>query len=261
MKTLQGKKVVVIGGSRGTGLSIVEAFLREAADVLVVGRDPNSLADLVSAWPTVRTLQADATETTTVETIFQDSPDVVVLAAGAPPPTRPVYPLDWDTFSTNWHTDVKASYLLAHYALTSPAKSGTAILFISSGAAIGGSPISGGYAGAKRMQMFLANYAQEASNRLSLGLRFLTLAPWRLMKGTGTGDAVVPSYAAYLGIPETDFIARMTLPQTKENVAEAVVTFAGQWPAPEEGNVFIVSGNGVVAEKNIQTLLSFWGNR
>ncbi|WP_046375492.1 SDR family NAD(P)-dependent oxidoreductase [Spirosoma radiotolerans] len=261
MKNLAGKKVVVIGGSRGTGLAIVKALLQETADVLVVGRDPKSLSDLVSALPTVRTLQADITDAATIETVFNDAPDVVVLAAGAPPPTKPVYALDWETFSTNWHTDVKASYLLTHYALTMPVKAGTTILFLSSGAAIGGSPISGGYAGAKRMQLFLANYAQDASNRLALGLRFLTLVPWRLMKDTSTGDAVVPKYAAYLGVSEDDFVARMTLAQTKEDVAEAVVTVASQWPAPEEGNVFIVSGNGLVAEANVQSLLSFWGNR
>jgi NAD(P)-dependent dehydrogenase (short-subunit alcohol dehydrogenase family) len=123
------------------------------------------------------------------------------------PPTKPVYQLDWETFTINWNTNVKASFLLAQYALTAPVKSGTAIIFISSGAAIGGSPISGGYAGSKRTQLFLANYAQEASNRLRLGLRFIALALWRLMKGTGTGEVVIPGYAAYIGIPEKDFIA------------------------------------------------------
>jgi NAD(P)-dependent dehydrogenase (short-subunit alcohol dehydrogenase family) len=66
------------------------------------------------------------------------------------PPTKAVYQLDWETFSINWNTNVKASFLLAKYALTAPVKSGTGIIFISSGAAIGGSPISGGYAGSKR---------------------------------------------------------------------------------------------------------------
>lgn len=255
MNKLKGKKVVVIGGSRGTGLAIVEALLDEAADVLVVGRDTKSLADLVSAFPKVRTLKADATDAATAAKIFQDSPDVVVLAAGAVPPTKSVYQLDWETFSINWNTDVKASFLLAKYALTAPVKSGTGIIFISSGAAIGGSPISGGYAGSKRTQMFLANYAQEASDRLTLGLRFIALAPWRLMKGTGTGEVVIPGYTAYIDIPEKDFIAMMTLPQTKEDVAEAVVAFSGHLPAAKEGNVFIVSGKGVVPESNMQNVL------
>ena len=261
MENLTGKKVVVIGGSRGTGLAIVAALVEQAADVLVVGRTQPSLTDLARTFPTVRTLKADATARATINLVFQDDPDVVVLAAGAVPPTQPVYELDWDTFSTNWHTDVKASFLITQYALTTPVKPGTMIQFISSGAGIGGSPISGGYAGSKRMQMFLANYAQQASNRLGLGLRFLTLVPWRLMKGTGTGELVVPKYADFLGISEAEFIAGMTLAQTKEEVAQAVVALSGQWPAPEEGNVFIVSGEGVATESSLQNGLPFWVKR
>lgn len=255
MTKLTGKKVVVIGGSRGTGLAIVEALLDAAAEVLVVGRDAKTLADVVAAFPKVRTLTADAADAATTATIFQDAPDMVVLAAGALAPTQPLYELDWDTFSRNWNTDVKAAFLLAKYALTTPVQSGTQIIFISAGPAIFGSPISGGYAGSKRTQMFLANYAQQASDRLALGLRFLALAPWRLMSGTGTGAVAIPGYAAFLGIPEQDFVASMTLPQTKEDVANAVVTFAAQPPAAAAGNVFIVSGKGVVPESKIQEVL------
>ncbi|WP_080057589.1 SDR family oxidoreductase [Spirosoma aerolatum] len=261
MQPLKNKKAVVIGGSRGTGRAIVEALLQEGADVRVVARNPDSLAELVSQWPRVRTLQADMRDTTTVETIFQDAPDVVILAGGAMPPSQPVVDLDWETFSTNWTTDVKASYLLTQYALKRPAKAGTLILFLSSGAAIGGSPISGGYAGSKRMQMFLANYAQLASNRGGLGLRFLTLVPWRLMKDTGVGDVVVPKYAAFTGVSEEDFVAGMTQAQTKEDVADAVVAFARQWPAPAEGNVFVVSSDGVATESDMLKGAPFWSKR
>ncbi|QHV96685.1 SDR family NAD(P)-dependent oxidoreductase [Spirosoma endbachense] len=261
MKNLNGKKAVVIGGSRGTGLAIVDALQLEGAEVLVVARNPESLAELASKWPNARTLQADMTDAATIETVFRGAPDLVILAGGAMPPSQPVVELDWETFSTNWNTDVKASYLLTQYALKTPATAGTLIVFISSGAAIGGSPISGGYAGAKRMQMFLANYAQLASNRLGLGLRFLTLVPWRLMKNTGTGDAVVPNYAAFLGVSENDFVAGMTQAQTKEDVADAVVAFANQWPTSDEGNVFVVSGNGVATESTMLKGAPFWTKR
>ncbi|MEZ0541070.1 SDR family NAD(P)-dependent oxidoreductase [Fibrella arboris] len=260
MDLLTNKKIVVIGGSRGTGLAIVGAFYHAGADVLVVARHSQSLTDLADDFPAVRTLQADMTDASTIEAIFQDSPDVVILAGGATPPTQPVFELDWETFSTNWNIDVKASYMLLQSALTTPAKAGTLILFIASGAALGGSPISGGYAGAKRMQMFLANYAQLASDRLGLGLRFLTLAPWRLMKDTGTGDAVVPEYAKFMGVSEADFVAGMTLAQTKEEVAEAVVSVAKQWPAPQAGNVFVVSSEGIATESDMLKGRPFWQN-
>jgi hypothetical protein len=55
------------------------------------------------------------------------------------------------------------SLLFSQAALTTPLPAGTTIMLISSGAALGGSSLSGGYAGAKRTQMFLADYAQKES--------------------------------------------------------------------------------------------------
>ena len=44
MGSLQGQNVVVVGGSRGVGRSIVEAALSEGATVLAVARGEQSLA-------------------------------------------------------------------------------------------------------------------------------------------------------------------------------------------------------------------------
>jgi hypothetical protein len=138
------------------------------------------------------------------------------------------------------------SFLFSQAALTTPLPSGTTIILISSGAAVGGSPISGGYAGSKRTQMFIANYAQKESDRMNLGLRFLALAPMRIMPNTDLGKAAVEAYAEYLGIPAKDFIKRMESPQTTEDVANAVVEFARN-PNIREGNVFLVSDKGIEA--------------
>ena len=40
---LHGKRALVTGGSDGIGLAISEAFAREGADVLIVGRDAGKL--------------------------------------------------------------------------------------------------------------------------------------------------------------------------------------------------------------------------
>ncbi len=255
MKKLQDKKAVVIGGSRGTGLAIVKALIAEGAEVLIVSRNTELLAELTTTLSGVHTMSGDTTDEATIAKLFQDKPDIVVLAAGAVPPIKPVNELSWETFSTNWNTDVKAAFLLTQYALNTPVKPGTSLIFMSSGAAIFGSPISGGYAGAKRIQMFLANYAQEASNRLKLGLRFMTIAPLRLMQDTSIGELVIPAYAAYYGISENEFIARMSLPQTKEQVAESIVAMTAQPPALEAGNVWIVSGKGVLTETQLKEAL------
>jgi NAD(P)-dependent dehydrogenase (short-subunit alcohol dehydrogenase family) len=79
---------------------------------------------------------------------------------------------DWASFSEAWNVDVKASFLLIKEALTLPLSPGSSVVVVSSGAAMDGSPLSGGYAGAKRMQWFLADYAQKVSNTKKLGSAF-----------------------------------------------------------------------------------------
>ena len=62
-------------------------------------------------------------------------------------------------------------------ALVLPLASGSQILVMSSGAAIPGSPLSGGYAGAKAMQRFLAAYANKESARAGLGITVSAVLP------------------------------------------------------------------------------------
>ena len=56
-----------------------------------------------------------------------------------------------------------------------------------------GSPISGGYAGAKRTQLFIANSAQKESDRFGLGLHLMALAP-RIMPDTALGKHAIDRY-------------------------------------------------------------------
>lgn len=45
MKWLEGKKIVIIGGTSGMGLSAAKAFVREGAQVVAVGRDEESCSE------------------------------------------------------------------------------------------------------------------------------------------------------------------------------------------------------------------------
>src|SRR6266851_5319887 len=189
---LRGKNVVIIGGSRGLGKTIVAATHAEGARVLAVARGEQS----------------------------------------------------WEQFSRNWNSDVKMSLLFSQAALTTPLPAGTTIMLISSGAAIGGSPLSGGYAGAKRTQMFLADYAQKESARLQLGLQFLALTPGRIMPETELGKAAIEAYASSLGISPADFIKNMGAKVTTEDVANAVVTLASD-SRERAGKTFLVSASGI----------------
>ena len=243
--TLSGKNLVVIGGSRGVGRKIVEETHREGANVLAVARDHRALAELAAVATGVRTLALDATAEDTPDTVFETlRPDILVVCGGAIPPTAPLQELSWSEFAINWEADVKASFLFCRAALRSPLSSGATIILISSGAAMGGSPISGGYAGAKRMQMFMASYCQKESDRLKLGLLFRALAPARIMPETDLGRAAVDGYSKYLGMGAAEFIEGMSSRQTPEDVARAVVELAAN-PKARPETVLIVTGKGI----------------
>ena len=249
MESLPQKKIVVLGGSRGVGRIIVQTLNAAGAEVLVVARNTDALTVLKREQPEVETFSLDVTDERAPEAVFgRIKPDVLVICAGAKRTGSPFYELDWAEFAETWDTDVKASFLFCREAIRRPLPRGTVIISISSGAAIGGSPISGGYAGAKRMQMFLANYAQKESDRLGLDLRFLAVTPLRPMVDTEGGRAAVMSYTKYLGISPEEFIRGLNAPQTAQDVADAVLNFVAT--PPERGNnVFVVSGKGVEALK------------
>ena len=85
MNSLEGKKALVTGGSRGLGLAIVEALVACKAEVTVVARDPGRLAE-VSKRLGVSTIVGDiADESLAQNTLRELRPSLLVLNAGAQP--------------------------------------------------------------------------------------------------------------------------------------------------------------------------------
>ncbi len=245
MSILTGKNVVVIGGSRGVGRRIVEAAARNgAARVLAVARQAGSLEQLAKDIPGIELLTLDASAEGAPSRVFRALlPDVLVLAAGSFPPTAPFHQLSWPEFAVNWEADVKIAFHFLKETLSRPLPAGTSVILISSGAALAGSPISGGYAGAKRTQIFMANYAQKESDRLGLGMRFVALAP-RMMPDSELGQHAVTGYARYLGISAADFVRSMDAPPTPADVAAAALEVARE-PDSYKGKALVVSGKGL----------------
>jgi NAD(P)-dependent dehydrogenase (short-subunit alcohol dehydrogenase family) len=238
--------VVVIGGSRGVGRRTVEAAARNGARVLAVARQEGPLRKLAEEVAGIEVLSLDATDEGVPSKVFDVlRPDILVLCAGAFPPAAPLQEQSWREFAVNWETDVKIAFHFCKAALSRPLPPGASVILISSGAALAGSPNSGGYAGAKRTQLFIANYSQKESDRLGLGLRFTALAP-RIMPDTDLGKHAVAGYSRYLGISAADFIQGMASPPTSSDVAIAVIEVATN-PDRSKGHVFIVSGKGLEA--------------
>jgi NAD(P)-dependent dehydrogenase (short-subunit alcohol dehydrogenase family) len=244
MFSLAGKTMVVIGGSRGVGRRVVEAGIGNGARVLAVARQHAPLQQLAQDVSGAEILALDATDAGAPSKVFGVlEPDVLVLGGGAFPPTAALHEQSWEQFAVNWEADVKITFHFCKAALSRPLRAGSSVILISSGAALAGSPISGGYAGAKRTQLFIANYSQKESDRLGLGLRFMALAP-RIMPDTELGAHAVTGYSRYLGVSAADFIRSMASPPTAADVATAVVELATN-PDQSKGKAFIVSGAGL----------------
>jgi NAD(P)-dependent dehydrogenase (short-subunit alcohol dehydrogenase family) len=197
MPSLSGKNVIVIGGSRGVGRQVVEAAVRDGARVLAVARQEGPLRQLAREVPGTEVLSLDASQEGASSKVFDIvQPDILVLGGGAFPPAAPLHEQTWEQFAVNWEADVKIAFHFCKAALSRPLLPGTSIVLISSGAALAGSPVSGGYAGSKRTQLFIANYSQKESDRLNLGLRFAAVAPHGILahrirrreRSDGVGD-------------------------------------------------------------------------
>ena len=220
---LNTQTALVTGGSRGLGLGLVEALAAHGAKVTVVARTARDLED-VERRLGVATIVADVTDQAEAGRILAAvKPPLLALNAGAAPAMAALEDQTWESFSNTWETDVKAGLYWIQAALGTPLAPGSRVLVSSSGAAVGGSPLSGGYAGAKRMLWTLAGYANGVSAEKGLGIRFQTVVPSQMIGGTGVGEAGASAYAAKMGISVEAFLARFGAPMPPRAYGEHVV--------------------------------------
>jgi NAD(P)-dependent dehydrogenase (short-subunit alcohol dehydrogenase family) len=241
---LPNNTAIVTGASRGFGRGISAALTAAGMDVIGVARAHQPLAELSQLLGDAFTpVTADATDATVAaEMIGKHRPAALVLNAGGLPPMGPIHELTWEQFSHNWHIDVAHAFAWTREALTAPLPPGSVVVLISSGAALHGSPMSGGYASAKAAIRFIGSYAAAESSRLGLDIRFVTLLP-QLTPATELGLAGAAAYAKRQGVDLDDFTAGLEPILTPELVGQQVreVIAAPDGPAHTE---FVVSGRG-----------------
>jgi NAD(P)-dependent dehydrogenase (short-subunit alcohol dehydrogenase family) len=224
METLAGQKVIVTGGSRGLGLGIVEALVARKALVTVVARDAEGLA-AVAGRLGVEVVAADIADPDRArDTLRAVRPSVLVLNAGAIPAHGRIHEQTWEGFSRPWNSDVKGGFHWVQEALRLPLPRGSRVLLGSSGAAVKGSPLSGGYAGAKRMLWLMAHYANAAAAELELGIHFQAIVPLQMIGETALGRTAAEAYARKRGITLQDQLAGFGAPLPPRQVGEHVAT-------------------------------------
>lgn len=207
MDSLENERAIVTGGSRGLGLGIVQALIEQHVKVTVLARDARRLAELKKTLD-VDVVAGDVTDAALAESLLRDQrPRIVVLNAGYTPEMAPIHEQTWEDFAAVWNCDVRAALQWIQAAIRLPLPRGSRVLIGSSGAAIGGSPLSGGYAGAKRMLWLMAQYANGVAAELDLGIRFQVLVPLQIVGATDLGRHAAEAYAQRKGITTEAFLA------------------------------------------------------
>jgi NAD(P)-dependent dehydrogenase (short-subunit alcohol dehydrogenase family) len=237
---------VVTGGSRGLGRGIVEALAGRGVRVVALARDELTLAALAREVPGVVPVAGDAAdESLALRVVGEHEPDLVVLCAGAMPHLGALQTQSWADFQINWEVDAKSTFVWLKLALTRPLKRGAHVIVVSSGAALRGSPVSGGYAIAKRAQWFLADYALNESGRADLGLKIHCLLP-NLNPSTPLGRAGIEAYAARAGITPEAFAKRFEPQLTPELMGKGVLEL---YDAPDRFSelAYRIGGGGLTS--------------
>jgi NAD(P)-dependent dehydrogenase (short-subunit alcohol dehydrogenase family) len=236
---------IVTGASRGFGRAIAGALVASGSHVVGIARSARELSAVRDELGERFTpVAADATdETLAHDLIHEHRPSLLVLNAGVTPHMAPVHEQTWETFSRNWHVDTRHAFTWTRAALLAPLAPGSVVVAMSSGAAIGGSPLSGGYASAKAAVRYIRGYAADESKRAGLDIRFVALLP-QLTPATGLGSVGVAGYAARQGVDRDTFVENLQPILTPDMVAKAVLELAADADSAPE---YQVSGAGLRA--------------
>ena len=242
---IAGATALVTGASRGFGRGIATALGQAGARVVGVARSGEQLQQLrAELGDSFIPVPADAAAPVTAgQLIDAYRPAILVLNAGAAPLPRPLHHHTWQTFSQNWDVDVQHVFRWLREALLSPLDPGSTVITVSSGAALRGSPLSGGYAGAKAAIRFITAYADGESDRAALDIRFRCVLP-QLTPATATGAAGVAAYAARQGTDVATYLAAAGPPLTVEQVGAAItglITDSGR-----DHNDYLLTSGGLI---------------
>jgi NAD(P)-dependent dehydrogenase (short-subunit alcohol dehydrogenase family) len=242
--SLAGTTAIVTGASRGFGRRIAAALTAAGAHVVGVARTSVDLdevrEELGKAFSPVT---ADAADPATARRLMEEyRPQTLVLCAGAAPQMSRLQDQTWQTFSQNWNVDVAQAFHWMREALQRPLAPGSSVIAMSSGAAINGSPLSGGYAGAKATVKIIADYAAIESEREGLGISFVSVLP-RLTALTDLGAKAVAAYAKRQGVDVDTFVQSSGPALTAEQVGKSVLEIAsGEW---RDHGAFVLTSAGL----------------
>ncbi|WP_250036394.1 SDR family oxidoreductase [Paractinoplanes maris] len=229
---MTGRSAVVVGGSRGLGFGVARAARDAGARVTVVARD---LAGADGE-------QGDATDEEFAGKVLAAArPDLLIVTAGVAPAMRPLTEHNWETFSANWQADVRIAFVWLRAALKLPLDPGSRVVVFGSAAELRGSPLSGGYAGAKATVRLMTSYA--AAQGRDRGITMTTVLPG-ITPHTTVGETAIRAYAQASGITAEEFRARVSGAPAPESVGAQVIALVAD-PAAAIAGAYLLDGDGL----------------
>lgn len=264
-KPLAGRVAVVTGGAGGIGRACAEKLLAEGACVVLLDIDPAALVEVERDFAArhgadrVRRARADVTDEESVEAAFDHAArefggvDILVSSAGIASSAA----FDEITLA-HWqrNLDILATgYFLVARAAFRRMKAqgrGGSIVFIGSKNALAASEKAAAYNTAKAAELHLARCI--ALDGAALGIRANVVNPDAVLKGSRiwSGEWKAERAAAY-GLEQEQLAEHykkrslLKLEVTPEDVAEAVLFFAGDRSSRSTGNLLNVDAGNVTA--------------
>lgn len=221
------KTVIVVGASRGFGRATAAALAAQAWRVVAVARTEADLVSLAEESDgEIVTVVGDARdEALAVQLLADHDPTAVVVGGGAVPHMAPLEQQTWETLSKHWEADVAIAFAWLKGVLTVAPRSLERVVVLSSGAALNGSPGSGGYAGAKATTRWLTTASAATSARsLGLDIDFLAVMP-QLTHDTELGRLAVAGYAE-MGGSSVDEALSAAAPYTAADAGRLIAGLA-----------------------------------
>lgn len=138
-ETLRGKKVVITGGGRGLGASMAEKFVKEGADVLIVGRTVKTVKDTAERIG-CKYLTLDVSKVETFKDFIQQADELLgginclVNNAGISLHENTFFDVTPDTFDRQIDTNFKGAFFLTQEFIRKVKAEGCKanVLFVSS---------------------------------------------------------------------------------------------------------------------------------
>lgn len=250
---LTKKRVLITGASRGIGLAIAEAFLREHARVVLVARTPIPLREAadrlsdVHGRDNVLSISADcADESKWSDTLDEvrcswGGLDVVVANVGDGRSAPDVIP-DTSHFAKVWKTNFTTSEMTARATLPLLLDSKGSLLFVSSIAGLEAIGAPTDYSVAKTA---VASLSKQMARKLAPHVRVNCLAPGNVFFPGGSWDVKIQADAKRI-----KSMIEATVPMKRfgrvEEIGDAVVFLCSNRASFITGACLVVDGGQTV---------------